>query len=155
MYSSVHRDKRYFIDKCRLIKASKYKVVDVDYEFTDETKISVECCPVSDINYFKAFYMSNKVDYSTGGDLGIVFLADGRAFGFLSFSKQLSTIEEIFMQSDFVVNSETAKLSKPLIMLAKSATSSISASSASPISLWPISILTVCHERSLYASLMS
>lgn len=121
MYSSVHRDKRYFIDKCRLIKASKYKVVDVDYQFTQDTKITVECCPVSDINYFKAFYMSNKVDYSTGGDLGIVFLADGRAFGFLSFSKQLSTIEEIFMQSDFVVNSETAKLSKLLIMLAKSA----------------------------------
>ena len=121
MYSSVHRDKRYFIDKCKQIQASKYKVVETDYRFTKDTRVTVECCSVSDINYFKAFFMSNKVDYSTGGDLGFVFLADGRAFGFLVFSKQLSSITEIFMQADFVANSEQSKLSKLLIMLAKSA----------------------------------
>lgn len=121
MYSSVRRDKRYFIEKSKEIQASKYKVVETDYRFTADTKITVECCPVSDINYFKAFFMSNKVDYSTGGDLGFVFLADGRAFGFLVFSKQLSSITEIFMQADFVANSDMPKLSKLLIMLAKSA----------------------------------
>lgn len=121
MYSSVHREKRYFMDKCKLVKASKYKVIETDYRFTKDTQITVECCPVNDINYFKAFFMSNKVDYSTGGDLAFVFLADGRAFGFLVFSKQLSSITEIFMQADFVANSDQAKLSKLLIMLAKSA----------------------------------
>ena len=38
----------------------------------------------------------------------------------VSFSKKLSTLEQIFMQSDFVVNSNTQRLSKLLIMLVKS-----------------------------------
>ena len=84
------------------------------------SEISAKICPVSDVNYYKAFYMANKVNYTTGGDLGLVFMADGKAFGFSSFSKKLSTLEQIFMQSDFVVNSNTQRLSKLLIMLVKS-----------------------------------
>lgn len=64
--------------------------------------------------------MSNKVDYTITGDCGFVFLADGRAFGFLLFSRYASTFTEIYMLADFVVNNHTHKLSKLLIMLAKS-----------------------------------
>jgi hypothetical protein len=120
IYSSVKRDNHYYIERTKEMKPSKLRIMPVDYELTDDTTITVDVCPVNDINYFKAFYMANKVNYTTGGDLGLVFMADGQAFGFTSFSKTLSTIEQIFMQSDFVVNSHTPKLSKLLIMLVKS-----------------------------------
>lgn len=119
IYSSIKRDNHYYIERDKVVKPSNIHILPVDYEFTEETNISVELCLVNDINYFKAFYMANKVNYTTGGDLGLVFMADGKAFGFTSFSKQLSTLEQIFMQSDFVINSNTQRLSKLLIMLTK------------------------------------
>lgn len=119
-YSSVKRDKHYYIERDKNIKPSCIHILPMDYEFTDSTEISAKICPVSDVNYYRAFYMANKVNYTTGGDLGLVFMADGKAFGFSSFSKKLSTLEQIFMQSDFVVNSNTQRLSKLLIMLVKS-----------------------------------
>lgn len=120
LYSSVDKGENYYLSKQKEIAPSNINIISSDYEFTRKTKIEVAVCPVNDINYFKAFYMGAKVDYSTGGDFGIVFLADGNAFGFASFSKFLSSVELIFMQSDFVVNSQTPRLSKLLIMLAKS-----------------------------------
>lgn len=119
-YSSVNQNKHYYIERDKNVKSSYTHILPIDYEFTDNTVISAKLCPVSDVNYYKAFYMANKVNYTTGGDLGMVFMADGKAFGFTSFSKQLSTLEKIFMQSDFVVNSNTQRLSKLLIMLTKS-----------------------------------
>lgn len=120
IYSSVVTHKNYYIQKKKEIKPSNLTVLPIDYEFTRKTKITVDVCSVNDINYFKGFYMAAKVDYTTGGDFGIVFLADGKAFGFSSFSKFPSTVDLVFMQSDFVVNSNTPKLSKLLIMLVKS-----------------------------------
>ena len=119
-YSSVNQNKHYYIERDKNVKSSYTHILPIDYEFTDNTVISAKLCPVSDVNYYKAFYMANKVNYTTGGDLGMVFMADGKAFGFTSFIKQLSTLEKIFMQSDFVVNSNTQRLSKLLIMLTKS-----------------------------------
>ncbi len=120
IYSSVNSDNHYYIEREKNTKPSNMHILHVDYEFTDKTIVSAKLCQVSDVNYYKAFYMANKVNYTTGGDLGIAFMADGKAFGFASFSKQLSTIEQIFMQSDFVVNCNTKRLSKLLIMLVKS-----------------------------------
>lgn len=120
IYSSIKRDNRYYIERTKEVQPSKIPILPIDYEFTDKTEITATICPVNDINYFKGFYMANKVNYTTGGDLGIAFMADGMAFGFTSFSKMLSTLEQIFMQSDFVVNSNTKRLSKLLIMLVKS-----------------------------------
>ena len=119
-YSSVNQNKNYYIERDKNVNPSCIHILPIDYEFTDITTLSVKLCSVSDVNYYKAFYMANKVNYTTGGDLGMVFMADGKAFGFTSFSKQLSTLEKIFMQSDFVVNSNTQRLSKLLIMLTKS-----------------------------------
>lgn len=120
IYSSVSRDKGYYIERKKNTKDSKIRIVPADYSFGRDTIISVEPCLVSDVNYYKAFYMADKVNYTTGGDLGLVFKADGLAFGFASFSKRLSSMSQIFMQSDFVVSSKTKKLSKLLIMLVKS-----------------------------------
>lgn len=120
IYSSVDKHKNYYLQKKKETKPSNIQVLPIDYQFTRKTKITADICSVNDINYFKAFYMATKVNYTTGGDFGIVFFADGKAFGFTSFSKMLSTMELIFMQSDFVVNSNTPRLSKLLIMLMKS-----------------------------------
>ncbi len=120
IYSSVEQEHHYYIERNTNVKGSKIGIMPVDYQFTPESKISVQVCAVSDVNYYKAFYMANKVNYSTGGDLGLAFLVDGKAFGFASFSKQLSTLSQIFEQSDFVVNADTKRLSKLLLMLIKS-----------------------------------
>ena len=120
IYSSVKATNQYYLERSRNQKPAKIEVTDPDFQFIDETKITVQVAPVSDVNYYKAFYMANKVNYSTGGDFGLVFLADDKAFGFASFSKRLSNETDLFVQSDFVVNSHTPKLSKLLIMLLKS-----------------------------------
>lgn len=120
VYSSIGLDKHYYIERDKFAKASHIQILPVGYQFTIDTVITVRPCSVNDINYYKAFYMANKVNYTTGGDFGLVFMADDKAFGFTSFSKQFSTLSQIFMQSDFVVNSETQRLSKLLIMLVKS-----------------------------------
>lgn len=119
-YSSLQTNNHYYIERDKCVKPSHIRILPVDYQFTTDTVITVRPCAVNDVNYYKAFYMANKVNYTTGGDFGLVFMADGMAFGFTSFSKQLSTLSQIFMQSDFVVNSETQRLSKLLIMLVKS-----------------------------------
>lgn len=119
-YSSLQTNNHYYIERDKCVKPSHIHILPVDYQFTTDTVITVRQCAVNDVNYYKAFYMANKVNYTTGGDFGLVFMADGMAFGFTSFSKQLSTLSQIFMQSDFVVNSETQRLSKLLIMLVKS-----------------------------------
>lgn len=120
IYSSIKKNNHYYIERTRTIKPSNIRILPIDYEFTEDSTVSVSLCQVSDVNYYKAFYMANKVNYTTGGDLGLAFMIDGMAFGFASFSKQLSTLEQIFMQSDFVANSNTQRLSKLLIMLVKS-----------------------------------
>lgn len=120
IYSSVKKDASYYLEREKQQPQSKIQVLPLDYEFTRKTVITTAICPVAEINYFKAFYMANKVNYTTGGDLGLVFMADGKAFGFASFSKMLSTQTLLFMQSDFVVNSHTKRLSKLLISLARS-----------------------------------
>lgn len=119
-YSSLQTNNHYYIERDKCVKPSHIHILPVDYQFTTDTVITIRQCAVNDVNYYKAFYMANKVNYTTGGDFGLVFMADGMAFGFTSFSKQLSTLSQIFMQSDFVVNSETHRLSKLLIMLVKS-----------------------------------
>lgn len=120
VYSSVNISHNYYFERSKNQKPANVDVVSPDFEFLDNSIISVKVCPVSDINYFKAFYMANKVNYTTGGDFGLIFFVDGKAFGFTSFSKRLSGKDHLFMQSDFVVNSHTSKLSKLLIMLSKS-----------------------------------
>ena len=42
----------------------------MDFEFTENTNISVKVVNKEDVNYFKGFYMSNKVDYTNGGGFG-------------------------------------------------------------------------------------
>lgn len=121
IYSSlVNTKKKYYIEKSKKALTTKYKIIDINKQFDENTNIEIEPCQLKDVNYFKSFFMSAKVDYSEGGDFALVLLADGEAFGFVSFNKQLSTFSQIFIHSDFVVNSVMPKLSKLLILLLKS-----------------------------------
>lgn len=120
LYSSVEGvSKNFYIQRKKENKPSKIPIIDINYIFTSKTKIGVQIVPNSDINYFKGFYMSNKVNYTMAKGFGLAFIADGKAFGFVSFNENLSTTEIIYMQSDFVVNSKAQRLSKLLIMLCK------------------------------------
>jgi len=120
IYSSLKRRENYYFGKDPKQVHSNILIMPKEYEFSKKSEITMKLCSVDEINYFKAFYMANKVNYTTGGDYGMAFYADGKAFGFASFSARLSTLEQMFIQSDFVVNSDTEKLSKLLIMLLKS-----------------------------------
>lgn len=120
IYSSLKDSDNYYFEKEPKEISSSLIIIPAEYEFTKKTNITIKLCKVEEVNYFKAFYMANKVNYTTGGDFGIVFYADEKAFGFTSFSTRLSTLEHLFIQSDFVVTSNTQKLSKLLIMLLKS-----------------------------------
>jgi len=119
IYSTLSDKKRYLTQKSKIL-AKTYDLISADYVFTSETKIDIRICKTELINHYKHFFMSAKVNYSEGGDFGLIFFADGKAFGFCSFSKFLSNLEKIFMQSDFVATSKQKKLSKLLIMLLKS-----------------------------------
>lgn len=121
IYSSlVGAKQRYYIERPKKELSTKYKIIEFTKCFNEDTKIEVQACGIKDVNYFKSFFMSAKVDYSEGGDYALVFKADGEAFGFVSFNKRLSTFNHIFIHSDFVVNSVIPKLSKLLILLLKS-----------------------------------
>ena len=120
LYSSVKTGKKFYVSQRKKLKAAPKPLIDVDYSFSDRTEISVVPATPDEVNYYKAFFMSLKVDYSTGGDQGVLFLADGKVFGFAVFSKTLSDEENCFLHSDFVVNSHQKKLSKLVLYLLKS-----------------------------------
>lgn len=117
LYSSVKDTKNYYVEKNVTPQRSQYLVAPIDFDFNECTKITVKIVKVADINYFKGFYMANKVNYTNGGNLGLMFFADGLAFGFASLSSQVGGMGCILGLSDFVINSHTKKLSKLLIML--------------------------------------
>ena len=118
LYSSAEEkdSKKYFVERRTKSLKSKYVTIPPDFEFKEDTKITCKLVEVENVNYYKDFYMANKVNYTNGGDLGMIFFADGMAFGFCSFSKMQSNLDELFCLADFVVNSHQAKLSKLLIM---------------------------------------
>lgn len=86
---------------------------------TGNEKVQVAMVDTGTINWYKHLYMSARVDYSEGGDFGLLFALDGKVFGFASFSKLLGTVdkEHLFLQSDFVVDSKIPRLSKLVLEL--------------------------------------
>ena len=120
IYSSLSADNKYYIERQKQLKFQEYNLIPQNYSFTDQTEIRILKCRTDEVNYYKQFFMSAKVDYTTGGDFGILFFADNRLFGMASFSKMLGDGDNIFIQSDFVVPSNEKRLSKLLITLLKS-----------------------------------
>jgi len=119
-YSSVESfDKHMFLDSRKYTPIKRtYEIMPEDFEFTEKTQIRMIECKTSVVNHYKHVYMGAKVDYSEGGDFGILFFADGLLFGLASISKFLGckSKRDIFLQSDFCVPHYT-KLSKLTIML--------------------------------------
>ncbi|NTV60605.1 MAG: hypothetical protein HGA77_04780 [Chlorobiaceae bacterium] len=119
VYSSVQTPKKFYYERQAAEVKNTVSVLPYDYEFTPATKITAQVVPTALITYFKHFFMGSKVDYSAGGDFGIIFFADSKAFGFSAFSKQLSTMTHCYLHSDFVCRADTPRLSKLLIQLLK------------------------------------
>lgn len=120
IYSSVQTGKSYYMERKKKVTGKVFKIIPENYEFTEKTQIRILPCKTEEVNYYKAFFMSSKVNYTLGGDFGIMFFADEMLFGLASFSKTLSGYDDVFVQSDFVVNSKTRKLSKLLLFIIRS-----------------------------------
>lgn len=122
LYSSVFPE-NHVLQSDETLLAQSLKIIPPDFKFSTNTKIEIAECKASVIAHYKHLFMSDRVNYSTGSeDFGFVFLADGQAFGFASFSTFLGTSDRraIFMVSDFAVPSNTPRLSKLILHLLKS-----------------------------------
>lgn len=121
IYSNVQADPHFIANQ----KPRRPKVV---YNLLSQAKLTgketVQAVLVdtNTVNWYKHMFMSDRVNYSEGGDFGYLFGLNGKVFGFASFSKFLGTVnkEHIFLQSDFVINSEIPRLSKLVLELLKS-----------------------------------
>jgi hypothetical protein len=120
IYSSLNTDKKYYIEKKKNRPEMSLQVLEQDYKFNELSEVKAYRVNKDVPNHYKQLYMSAKVDYTEGGDFGIMFTVDDKVFGFASISKMLSTNERAFIQSDFVVNSNQSRLSKLVIILLKS-----------------------------------
>jgi len=120
IYSSFNNEKKYFIEKKKNRPEVNMEVLEDSYEFTKDSVVKVYRVNKDIPNHYKQLYMSAKVNYTEGGDFGIMFTVDEKVFGFASMSKMLSTNEKAFIQSDFVVNSDQKQLSKLILILLKS-----------------------------------
>lgn len=113
--------KKFYYSKSYKLKKPKIKTLDREYILRETDKIEIKACDVKTVNYYKDLFMGEKVGHSGygRGNFGFVFLCNGRAFGFASFTKFLGTRGKdiIFCQSDFVIKSATKRISKLLIML--------------------------------------
>lgn len=122
MYSSVEEKKVFLVEKNDKILGGSRKLLNNDYQFKESSVIDFITVSANEINYYKPFFMALKVDYSTGGEIGLMFRVDGQVFGFASFSERLSRQDPDFMfiHSDFVVSTGHKKLSKLVLYLLKS-----------------------------------
>ena len=117
VYSSLQNRQCYYYERNAKAFKSDIELLSNEEVLTEKTKITVKLCATDQITYFKHLFMSSRVNYSAGGDFGVMFFADGKAFGFAVFSKMLSTMELCYLHSDFVVPSQTKRLSKLLLFL--------------------------------------
>ncbi|EMO57791.1 hypothetical protein LEP1GSC161_0344 [Leptospira santarosai str. CBC1416] len=93
------------------------KIVPNDFQFSGNEKIEIAKVASDFIFHYKHIFMSSKVNYSDKEDFGIAFLADGQVFGFAGFKKFMSSMNHVFVTSDFVVKTGEKRISKLLIML--------------------------------------
>ena len=121
IYSNTGNTKHVVSERKTHVKR-KVNLIPYQQEFNEATRISAIECKVDEINYYKQFFMGAKVDYSTGGDIGMMFMAEGKIFGFAVFSKTLGTGDRdtLFLLADFICTSAEKRLSKLVLYLLKS-----------------------------------
>ncbi len=119
LYSSVDSSSKFYLAPVKKMEIIPRKLIGDDFEFTETTVIDFVPVSPNEINYYKSFFMSLRVNYSTGGDLGLLFRANGLVFGFCAFSERLSPLStgQMFIHSDFVVQTKHRQLSKLVLYL--------------------------------------
>lgn len=119
IYSNVNGEKSFICSYESPSLKKQIELVKRDKRFDQSTVVQVAVVETAAVNYFKHMFMSGKVDYSEGGDFGLVFFADGKAFGFATFSRILGTSDDrlIFLHSYFVCGSDQPRLSKLALSL--------------------------------------
>ncbi|MEI8032997.1 MAG: hypothetical protein WCH05_06610 [Chlorobiaceae bacterium] len=119
VYSSVKGPQCHYFERSRKEFVNGIDLLASDIVLDRTAKVTVKVCRADQITYFKHLFMSARVNYSAGGDFGLIFFADKKAFGFAAFSKMMSTMEMCYLHSDFVVPSHTTRLSKLVLYLLK------------------------------------
>ncbi|MDO6395558.1 hypothetical protein Q4554_15880 [Leptospira santarosai] len=117
LYTSIENKKTYFFTPTTGNENTTLKIVPDDFQFSEKSKIEFAKVTSDLIFHYKHIFMSSRVNYSDKEDFGIAFLADGHVFGFAGFKKFMSSMNHIFVSSDFVVKSGEKRISKLLIML--------------------------------------
>lgn len=117
LYASLKSHKTYFFSPNPEIENPTLNIVSNDFQFSENAKIEIAKVPSDQIFHYKHIFMSSRVNYSDKEDFGIALLADGQVFGFAGFKKFMSSMDHVFVSSDFVVKSREKRLSKLLIML--------------------------------------
>lgn len=119
LYSSLKKSMDYLIEKKKPEYVSVYNLLSHDHVFSKKDLIEISPCSTKEVNHWKAFFMSAKVDYTEGGDIGLAFLCNKKAFGFAVFKDMNGGLDFSFLHSDFVINMKEARVSKLLILLLK------------------------------------
>lgn len=117
IYSSVEQSQKYYIESHEKIEPQKRMLVDENFVFDEKTEIAVEVVKTSEVTYYKQLFMALKVNYSSGGDFGIIFYANGKAFGFAAFKRMGADEDKCFLHSDFISTSNQPRLSKLVLYL--------------------------------------
>ncbi|WP_004472151.1 hypothetical protein [Leptospira santarosai] len=117
LYTSLENRKTYFFTPTTGNENTTLKIVPDDFQFSEKSKIEFAKVTSDLIFHYKHIFMSSRVNYSDKEDFGIAFLADGHVFGFAGFKKFMSSMDNVFVSSDFVVKSGEKRISKLLIML--------------------------------------
>lgn len=93
--------------------------IEEDFEFDDNTKISIEEVSVLEARCVMDKYLSSKIlKYSTA-NFYFLLLANGKYFGMLGFSRSGHVPDAVLLMNDLVTNSKEKRLSKLAIMLSK------------------------------------
>lgn len=122
-YSSIENAKSFHLVSNASILDKTPSILKPDDSFSGSPSIKVVLLPVKIVNHFKHIFVSNKVNYSLAGDMGLGFLIDGKLFGFATFAKMLRTVDTkniLFLHSDFCVVSSIDRLSKLVLFLLRS-----------------------------------
>ncbi|PJZ28738.1 hypothetical protein [Leptospira kmetyi] len=117
LYASLKSHKTYFFSPSPEKENPTLNIISNNFQFSENAKIEIAKVPSDQIFHYKHIFMSARVNYSDKEDFGIALHVDGQVFGFAGFKKFMSSMDHVFVSSDFVVKSGEKRLSKLLIML--------------------------------------
>ena len=120
LYSNVEKKKKSYMSY-RKIERPKFKKLPMEYEIKADSKVQFVRAKASELDYLRMMYLKKDILLG-GGVFNYIWFVDGYCIGAMLFdyAKGSSSAGDlIWLKSDFVITSNTKKLSKFLIMAMK------------------------------------